>query len=117
MEAARQTWTAVTEMFFLKDIPQRQRFVINSMRSTFHKYVFPLPACIEYRLVDRQGNAAGQVFKCLISVYQENVLAAEVEAVYQVIPEVLSGKYESMIARRTVVSHLDRMEQAAEKTA
>lgn len=115
MEVARQTWTAVTEMFFLKDTPHKQRFVIGSMRSTFHKYVFPLPACVEYRLVERQRNAAGQVFKCLVSVYQENVLATEIEAEYWVIPEVFSEKYESMVARQTVVSHLARVEQVAEK--
>jgi hypothetical protein len=66
-------------------------------------------------LVGRQGNTGGQVFKCLICVYQENVLAAEIEAEYRVIPEVFSEKYESMIARQTVVSHLARVEQAAEK--
>jgi hypothetical protein len=115
MEAARQTWTAVTEMFFLKDTPTKQRFVINSMRSAFHKYVFPLPACVEYRLVGREGNASGQVFKCLIYVYQENVLAAEIEAEYRVIPEVFSEKYESMLARQVVVNHLTRVEQTAEK--
>jgi hypothetical protein len=55
------------------------------------------------------------VFKCLICVYQENVLAAEIEAEYRVIPEVFSEKYESMIARQVVVNHLTRVEQTAEK--
>ncbi|MGH3917536.1 MAG: AfsA-related hotdog domain-containing protein [Pseudonocardiaceae bacterium] len=114
MEAARQTWTAVTEMFFLADTPQ-QRFVITSMRSAFHKYVFPLPATVEYRLVGRQESAVGQVFECCIGVYQADVLAAQIEAEYRLIPEAFSEKHESMAARQAVVSQLNRMEQAAEK--
>ncbi|MGH3793850.1 MAG: AfsA-related hotdog domain-containing protein [Pseudonocardiaceae bacterium] len=115
MEAARQTWTAVTEMYLLKDTATTQRFVVSSMRSAFHKYVFPLPACVEYRLVGHQASTTGQVFKCLICVYQEDVLAAEVEAEYLVIPEAFSEKYESMVARQTLVGHLTRVEHSAEK--
>jgi hypothetical protein len=117
MEVARQTWTAVTEMFLLKDTPTKQRFVVSSVKSAFHKYVFPLPASVEYRLVGHQGNTAGQIFKCLICVYQENVLAAEIEAEYRVFPETLGEKYESTIARQTTASHLTRMEQHLGKTA
>ncbi|MGH3785436.1 MAG: AfsA-related hotdog domain-containing protein [Pseudonocardiaceae bacterium] len=114
MEAARQTWTAVTEMFFLQDAPP-QRFVISSMQSVFHKYVFPLPATVAYQLLDRQDNAVGQVFACSIGVYQADVLVAQIDAEYRLIPEVFSAKHESMAARQAVASQLGRMEQAADK--
>lgn len=115
MEAARQTWTAVTEMFFLADTPPQQRFVISSIQSIFHRYVFPLPATVEYRLVRRQENAVGQVFACWVGVYQADALATQVEAEYRVIPEVLSTKQESMAARQAVAHQLNGMQQAAEK--
>lgn len=115
MEAARQTWTAVTEMFLLTDTVGSQRFVISSMQSAFHRYVFPLPATVEYRLVQCQKNAIGQVFNCRIAVYQADVLAAQIEAEYRVIPEVFSAKQESMAARQAVATQLNRMNQAAEQ--
>ncbi|MGQ0716381.1 MAG: AfsA-related hotdog domain-containing protein [Pseudonocardiales bacterium] len=115
MEAARQTWTAVTEMFFLADTVQQQRFVISSVQSTFHRYVFPLPATVEYRLTRRQANAVGQVFTCWVGVYQADVLAAQIEAEYRVIPEVFSTKHESMAARQAVTCQLNGLRQAADK--
>lgn len=115
MEAARQTWTAVTEMFLLADAPQPQRFVVSSMRSQFHRYVFPLPATVEYRLAERQGNAVGQVFRCEIGVYQADQLAAQIDAEYRVIPEVFSAKQESMAARQAVAGQVNRMQTAGQR--
>lgn len=114
MEAARQTWTAVTEMFFLTP-GTPQRFVISSLSSAFHRYVFPLPATVEYELLDRQENAVGQVFTCRVGVYQNDQLAAQVDAEYRVIPEKLSEKQEAMAARQAVVSQLRRTEQVMRK--
>ena len=115
MEAARQTWTAVTEMFFLKGNPQKQRFIISSMKSAFHKYVFPLPAIVEYQLLGHQKNAADEIFISGIGVYQAEVLAAEIEACYRVIPQVFSEKQESMAARQALANQLASMEQIAAK--
>ncbi|MFC4565151.1 AfsA-related hotdog domain-containing protein [Nocardiopsis mangrovi] len=107
-EAARQTWTAVTERFFLGEASPKVRFVLSSFSSTFHRYVFPLPATVEYALLQRTDNAMEQVFRCLVTVRQNNAVAAEIEAEYRVIDERICAKQEAMAARASVGAALSR---------
>jgi hypothetical protein len=116
VEAARQTWTAVTEKFLLEGTT-KTRFVINTMRSAFHRFVFPLPATVRYQLLARQDSAVQQVFRCLITVHQGDALAAEVEAEYRVIPDVFSRKQESLAARQAVLRQIAQLKQVADNEA
>ncbi|MFC3995590.1 AfsA-related hotdog domain-containing protein [Nocardiopsis sediminis] len=107
-EAARQTWTAVTERFFLGETSPKVRFVLGSFSSTFHRYVFPLPATVEYTLLDRTQNAMEQVFCCRVAVRQNDAVAAEIDAEYRVIDERISARQEAMAARAAVSAELAR---------
>lgn len=99
-EAARQTWTAVTERFLLAD--HGGRFVIDSLSSVFRRYVFPLPATLHYRLVHRHSTAVEEVFRCVVTVQQCGRVAAEFEAGYRVISLAICEKQEAMAARQAV---------------
>ncbi|PRY01023.1 AfsA-related hotdog domain-containing protein [Allonocardiopsis opalescens] len=103
-EAARQTWTAVTEQFYLDADAPRTRFVLGTITSAFHRFVFPLPATVEYRLVRRERTAVDEVFHCVVTVNQGGHVAAEITADYRVIPERFSAKQEALAARSAVAA-------------
>ena len=107
-EAARQTWTAVTEKFLLDDPQTRTRFVLGWIRSTYHRFVFPLPATVEYTLLRRESAKVQETLECLVSIRQNDTVAAEIEAQYLVIPEKFSAKQEAMAARATVTALLSQ---------
>lgn len=113
VEAARQTWTAVTERFLLTEGTRPVRFVIATMRCAFHRFVFPLPATMHYELLGHRQDAVEQVFDCLVTVRQSNAVAAEVETSYRVISAAISEKQESMAARQAVAGYLDHSEVVA----
>ncbi|MEV5600345.1 AfsA-related hotdog domain-containing protein [Streptomyces sp. NPDC052299] len=113
LEAARQMWTVVTEQFFVTG-PEKTRFVIGSVNSEFHSFVFPLPATAQYELLEHTRGPVGSVFRCRIGFHHGEKLASVVEAEYRVIPERFSVKQEKLAARQAVVSELTRLrEQSA----
>jgi acyl carrier protein len=116
MEAARQTWTAVTEKFLI-DGTSKNRFVIHGMRSTFHRLVFPLPATVQYQLLSRDEQPVGPMFDCVIKIYQGDTVSAEIEASFQVIPEAFIDKQELLAGRQAVLEHLAGLEHAAGSVA
>lgn len=101
LEAARQTWTAVTERFLIGPEP-KSRFVITRVGSSFLNFVFPIPAFLEYRLVERERGPVGDVIGFTVEVQQTGRIAARFEAEIRVIPELFAAKQEAMAARQTL---------------
>ncbi|MDN3260900.1 AfsA-related hotdog domain-containing protein [Streptomyces sp. CSDS2] len=101
LEAARQTWTAVSERFLLPDREPR-RFVIGTIRFGFHSFVFPLPATVGLRLRGRQHGPVGISFDFAVTITQGDRTAAECEATVRAVPEAVAVKQESMAARQAI---------------
>jgi hypothetical protein len=101
LEAARQTWTAVTERHLISPEP-RSRFVISHVNSTFLNFVFPIPAHLEYRLRRCEEGPVGQVIAFTVEVQQTGRIAARFEAEIRVIPVRFAEKQEAMAARQTL---------------
>ncbi|MGK5533017.1 AfsA-related hotdog domain-containing protein [Streptomyces sp. URMC 129] len=114
IEAARQLWTVVTEQYLIADT-ERTRFVVGSVNSSFHSFVFPMPATLRYELLDRSTTPVGAIYRCRIGVHHgDEPPAALVEAEYRVIPEKLSAKQEAMAARRAIAAQVGALRAAAE---
>ncbi|WP_326596663.1 AfsA-related hotdog domain-containing protein [Streptomyces sp. NBC_01803] len=114
LEAARQLWTVVTEQYLIAGT-ERTRFVIGSVNSSFHSFVFPMPATLRYELLDHATTPVGAVYHCRIGVHHgEEPAAAVVEAEYRVIPEKLSAKQEAMAARRAIAAQVGALRAAEE---
>lgn len=101
LEAARQTWTAVTEQYLVEPEP-KTRFVIDHVRSSFSSFVFPLPAYLEYTLLRLEHGAVGQVIAFTVEVHQCDRAAARFEAQIRVVPELFAVKQERMAARQAL---------------
>ncbi|HVI49815.1 MAG TPA: AfsA-related hotdog domain-containing protein [Candidatus Sulfotelmatobacter sp.] len=71
LEAARQSFLAVSEAFFLPEDGTKFYFVIHEMVARYHHFAFPLPAVIRYRLREHEGaNPLRQHFVADITVEQ-----------------------------------------------
>ncbi|MEV6838815.1 AfsA-related hotdog domain-containing protein [Streptomyces sp. NPDC051133] len=101
LEAARQTWTAVTERFLLPDGEPR-RFVIAAIRAEFHSFVFPLPATVGLRLRARHAGPVGDTLELTVTVTQDGRQAAEFDATVRIVPQAVAVKQESMAARQAI---------------
>lgn len=101
LEAARQTWTAVTERYLVGAEPST-RFVIGHVNSTFLNLVFPLPAHLEYRPVRRERGPVGEAIGFTVEVQQTGRIAARFEAEIRAIPQRFAVKQETMAARQSL---------------
>ncbi|MDX1452335.1 MAG: AfsA-related hotdog domain-containing protein [Oleiphilaceae bacterium] len=59
VEACRQMFLAVTEQFYLKPFEKDFYFVIRSLHTQYHKFVFPLDIVIDYTVRDFQSLKPG----------------------------------------------------------
>jgi hypothetical protein len=100
-EAARQTWTAVTEMFYPSG-PRPTRFVIDELSSRFRCFVFPLPATLFYRVLAHERDAVQRRFHAEITVHQSGVDAAQFDVRFRVVLEKIGVKQEFLAARQAL---------------
>jgi hypothetical protein len=71
LEAARQSFLAVTEAFYLPEDDTKFYFVINEMTARYQHFAFPLPGLVRYRLREHDGvNPLRQRFVADITVEQ-----------------------------------------------
>ncbi|MGJ3263219.1 MAG: AfsA-related hotdog domain-containing protein [Salinarimonas sp.] len=104
LEAARQAFLAVTETFFPFAGAEKTFFVINSMTTEFVGFVFPLPARIAYRIVERDINERRQKFKVEIDFVQGGELRTRVGFAFTVYPHEVISEREDELARAAVAA-------------
>ncbi|WP_405970338.1 A-factor biosynthesis protein AfsA [Streptomyces sp. NBC_00988] len=76
-EAVRQLSLAVGERYLLTPSDTARRFILNSLQTTFHRFLLPLPTRLEYRLADIQRNGPDRLrFTGTCDLLQADVLAA-----------------------------------------
>ncbi|GGK30757.1 AfsA-related hotdog domain-containing protein [Salinarimonas ramus] len=93
VEAARQAFLAVTETYFPHAGAEKTYFVINSMTTDFLGFVFPLPARIDYRVLEKDINERRQKFRIETDFVQGGEVRTRVGFSFTVYPhEVISSK-------------------------
>ncbi len=76
VDAFRQSFLAVTEAYFPIQSWKKTYFVINEMTSGFQSFVFPLPAHIDYRIIDSDVNERRARYKVEMAAVQNGVECA-----------------------------------------
>ncbi|WP_041834375.1 AfsA-related hotdog domain-containing protein [Actinoplanes sp. N902-109] len=105
IEAARQTWTAVTERFLRQDAAAL-RFVVTDIAASFQQLVFPLPTTLHYELIECVPGRMQQTYRCRVRVRQNGRTAAEIRGTYLTVAENLSAKQEALAARQAVARQI-----------
>ena len=114
MEAARQTFLAVTEAFFLPQDGGRFYFVINKFGAEYRRFAFPLDATILYRIKDMNvENPLRQSFAAEIDVVQCGVKSASFVAEFTAFEDARISAKEDALARDALAGHLDAVADSA----
>lgn len=102
IEAARQSWTAVTEKFYLLQ-QEDTRFVLEEIKSNFSYFVFPLPVIIKLEVVKIDPIGSSRNFHVLVKFYQADREVASIEGKYKVIIKKIAEKQE-LLAKNLLFS-------------
>jgi hypothetical protein len=79
VEAARQSFLAVTEAFYLREATQEYYFVIKSINSKFLTFVFPIRTTIDYEVLSYRPKDGRHAFDIIVRIIQAEEICAEFE--------------------------------------
>ena len=97
VEAFRQSFLAVTDAFFPFGDEARY-FVINVMNTEFQSFLFPLPAHVEYRILEADVNARRARYKVSMSALQNDIECASAEVTFSVYSASTISEKEAQLA-------------------
>lgn len=105
-EAARQSFLAVTEAFFLPQDGEKRYFVIDEMSVRYKRFVFPCPASLRY--VVREAETIGRRSRFVVdaAVLQGGAEAASFTMVFSVNSEARIMQIEAGLAESALAEHL-----------
>ncbi len=98
VEAARQSFLAVTEKYLLTDMEEKTYFVITSMTTEFNGFVFPLPAHIEYRVLSCDVNERRHKYQVEMDFIQGGEPRTRVGYAFTVYPHQVISEKEATLA-------------------
>lgn len=113
VEAARQSFLAVTEQFHAED-DERYYFVINRMDTRFHSFVFPLGATIDYQIHSLETNQWGSIAStATINFHQcSDRPATTCQVAFTAYPTEYLGHKEQQLAANRVTRFIDELDNA-----
>lgn len=117
-EAARQTFLAVSEEFYLKEQPGSSYFVIHNMDVEYLRFVFPLPISILYEVHNHSVSArsGAQRFEVCMSLIQGQQTCCVIKTKFSTYPDAVIAEKEAELAKSAIHSQL-HPEIAHEKRA
>ncbi|MHA6494892.1 AfsA-related hotdog domain-containing protein [Pseudomonas borbori] len=107
-EAARQTFLAVSEEFYLQNEPHSSYFVINTMDTEYLRFVFPLPMTILYEVLEHKVSArsGSQRFEVRMSIIQAQQTCCVVKTKFSTYPDAFIAQKEAGLAVAAIHSEL-----------
>lgn len=105
VEAFRQSFLAVTDAFFPFGEESRY-FVINVMNTEFQSFLFPLPAHVEYRILEADVNQRRARYKVSMSALQNAIECASAEVTFSVYASSSISGNEAELATRVTSAML-----------
>lgn len=100
IEASRQMFLAVTELYYLKDYSKDSYFVIKRNSSEFKKFVFPVDIKIDYRVVHYEIYKPGVLnFKVTMDVLQCEKVCTTVEYDFITYDDEIISDRESVLSK------------------
>ncbi|MGE5545540.1 MAG: AfsA-related hotdog domain-containing protein [Solirubrobacterales bacterium] len=112
IEAARQSFLAVTEMFYLPDDGTRYYFVFDDLSARYKRFVFPVDARLVYRVRNVDPTPGRQRFTVDVAVEQCGDEAAVISGTFTVVKDARITRMEAGLAREAVNTHVAVAAQA-----
>lgn len=105
LEAARQSFLAVTEMFYPSGQAGQFYFVINEFNIQYRRFAFPLPLTLQYRVVERVELKRGaQSFRADINILQAGESVCSVQVAFSTYDKDHLAAREEELARRAIAA-------------
>ncbi len=115
IEAARQAFLAVTEVFYLHSTSQKSCFVINTMSTEFLGFVFPVAAHIEYRVISKNINERRQRFSVAVDIVQGGKTRTTCQFSFTVYPDQVILRKETELAVEAAQAVLEGAKSHADR--
>jgi A-factor biosynthesis hotdog domain len=107
VEAARQAFLAITEVFYLKDNAPSSYFVINKMDTEYKRFVFPVAIRISYEVVEHvPGKNGSHRFKVMMSLMQNDQVCCIVKVEFSTYDAAFIKTKEKTLAHEAVTQEL-----------
>ncbi|WP_167519391.1 AfsA-related hotdog domain-containing protein [Intestinirhabdus alba] len=107
VEAFRQSMVAVTEEFFAIDSNTKSTIVVNYIKTTYNGFLFPLPATIFLKVVEKTGTGKKINLLVNLELWQNNILCAQCECLYVVCSANIMNRSEVRMAKITTSEFLE----------
>lgn len=109
LEAARQSFLAVTEAFFLPDNSDFF-FVLNDVEARYNHFAFPFAAQISYKIVEKNTNKPTRKnFQVDMGINQMGFESASFRMTFSAIKNELMVSREASLANKTFDSYFDNL--------
>ncbi len=112
VEAARQSFLAVTEQFFLPRDEGKFYFVFDDLSVAYKRFVFPIGAGLTYIIREHDPASNRQRFTVDVSIDQCGHEVAVVSGTFTVVKDARITRMENTLARDVMAAHLAAVEQA-----
>lgn len=106
IEAARQSFLAVTEQFFLPQDAGKFYFVFDDLSVSYKRFVFPVDATLGYAIREMDPSPNRQRFVVEVTIEQCGHEVAVVNGTFTVVKDARITRMESGMAREALESHL-----------
>jgi hypothetical protein len=105
VEAARQAFLAVTEVFFLPQDGTKFYFVFNTLSVNYKRFAFPIATRLHYRVCERDVSTSNPRFAIDVMFEQAGTDVATVSGGFTVVKNRSVSKMEQSLARDAIKSH------------
>lgn len=116
-EAARQSFLAVTEAFYLPQDGERRYFVIDEMSVRYKRFVFPYAAKLRYVVREAETIGRRHRFSVEAAIIQGGAEAATFTMGFSVNSEARLMQIEAGLAETGLADHLNAIAEARVKSA
>ncbi|MGF9564493.1 AfsA-related hotdog domain-containing protein [Neorhizobium sp. JUb45] len=106
IEAARQSFLAVTEEYYLRDAEDDYYFVIKGINSRFLSFVFPLHTVIDYEVLSYHEKGGRHAFDITVRILQAEEVCAEFDISFTAFPAAVISSKEMEKAGQAVMRTL-----------
>lgn len=109
VEAARQAFLVVTEVFFLPQDGTKFYFIFNNVSADYKRFAFPIATRLVYRVRERDVGNAGPRFVVDVLFEQAGAEVAVVSGSFTVVKSRSVSKIEQSLAKETIKNHFAAM--------
>lgn len=103
MEAARQMFIGVTEMYYKSNSDINYYYIFNEIETNFNSFTFPIPVNIVYKTIEHRTSSSGNMeFRVSIDFFQNEKLVTNTKIAFSACRLDMAQKLETKTAKKAL---------------